>query len=206
MELKFEEHISKKVNVANAIAGQIRRSFTYLDAESFKKLYTSFVRPHIEYAQSVWAPHLSKYINTLENVQVRATRSVDGFEDLDYPERLRLLDLPTLKYRRQQGDMIEVFKHFHTYDKTTISPSFQPRARKTRRHNYQLYERRPKDGVRGLQYNSFYYRTARLWIELPEKVVNAKDIDTFKKLLDNHWENEPSKYDHKYQQIHMNDS
>ena len=39
-ELKFDEHISNKVNKANAMVGLIRRSFSYLDGELSKKLYT----------------------------------------------------------------------------------------------------------------------------------------------------------------------
>ena len=35
------------------LVGLIRRSFTLLDAKLFRKLYTSSVRPHLEYAQSV---------------------------------------------------------------------------------------------------------------------------------------------------------
>ena len=71
--LTFEEHIWSKVNIANAIMGLIRRSFSYLDAYFFKKLYVTFVRPRLEYAQSVWAPHLKKYVDMLKKVQIRAT-------------------------------------------------------------------------------------------------------------------------------------
>ena len=99
MELTFEEHISAKVNKANAIMGLIRRSFNFLDCGMFRKLYTTFVRPHIEYAQSVWSPHLAKYVNILENVQVRAPKLVDGMKGLDYADRLRKLNLPTLQHR-----------------------------------------------------------------------------------------------------------
>ena len=67
--LGFEEHISNKVKIANAIVGQIRSSFSFLDGDTFKRLYTAFVRPHLEYAQSVWAPHRAKHINMLENVK-----------------------------------------------------------------------------------------------------------------------------------------
>ena len=117
-ELKFEEHILTKVKKANSIAGLMRRSFSYLDAKLFKRLYTTFVRPHLEYAQAVWSPHLTKHINILENVQKRATKLVDGLGLLDYKERLRIIGLPTLAYRRMRGDMIEVYKHIHIYDKT----------------------------------------------------------------------------------------
>ena len=63
-DLTFDEHISSKIRTANAIAGLIRRSFSYLDCKSFVKMYTAFVRHHIEYAQSVWAPYLMKHINS----------------------------------------------------------------------------------------------------------------------------------------------
>jgi len=33
-------------------------------------------------------------------------------KELHYEERLRLLKLPTLKYRRIRGDMIELYKIF----------------------------------------------------------------------------------------------
>ena len=99
MELTFEEHITAKVKKANQIMGLIRRTFSYLEKDTFKRLYTTFVRPHLEYAQSVWSPHLRKYIRLIENVQERATKLVDGMKNLDYGERLEMLDLPTLFHR-----------------------------------------------------------------------------------------------------------
>ena len=40
-ELKFEEHIMRKVQIANDIVGQIRRSFSFLDAETFRRIYVA---------------------------------------------------------------------------------------------------------------------------------------------------------------------
>ena len=185
--LNFEEHISNKVRIANAIVGQIRSSFTFLDGTTFKRLYTTFVRPHLEYAQTVWSPYLQKHINMLENVQDRATKLVDGIGVLEYAERLRKLELPSLKYRRKRGDMIEIFKHFNSYDRRSLSPSFQPRIRTSRAHKLQINDRIPKDGCRGIQSNGFYYRTARIWNTLPAKVAEAKSINSFKANLDEHW-------------------
>ena len=53
MQLKFEEHVTAKGRIANAIVGLIRRSFSFLSCYLFRKLYIAFVRPHLEYAQSV---------------------------------------------------------------------------------------------------------------------------------------------------------
>ena len=196
-ELNFHEHISTKVRIANGIVGPIRRSFTFLDCKSFIKMYSAFVRPHLEYAQAVWAPHLAKYVDMLENVQIRATKLVDGLGNLEYSDRLKRLKLSTLVYRRMRGDMIEIFKHLNTYDKAILSPSFQRRCRPSRRHNLQLHQPKAKDGVRGVQSNGFYHRSIKLWNDLPSNVVNANDIDTFKKRLDEAWKDEPFKFDHK---------
>ena len=48
-DLSFE-HISANFRKANAIIGLIRRSFSFLDCKSFVKIFTVFVRPHLEYA------------------------------------------------------------------------------------------------------------------------------------------------------------
>ena len=50
-KLKLDEHILVKVKKANTIAGLIRRTFSYLDGPLFKKLFTTFIRPHLEYGQ-----------------------------------------------------------------------------------------------------------------------------------------------------------
>ena len=126
------------------------------------------------------APHSVKLINMIENVQKRATKLVDGLGSLDYAERLRKVNLPTLVYCRARGAMIELWKHFNIYTRDTLSDAFQPRERKTRAHDRQILERTPKDGVRGLQTNSFYYRHTKTWNNLPASVVKAMTINSFK--------------------------
>ena len=43
-------------------------------------------------------------------MQIRATKQLPGMKDIPYEERLNRLQLPTLAYRRNRGDMIEVYK------------------------------------------------------------------------------------------------
>ena len=195
-EVKFEEHIMRKVRVANGIVGQIRRSFSFLDPETFRRIFVAFVRPHLEYCQAVWSPHLRKYIDILENVQIRATKLVDGLSHLEYPERLKRINLPTLLYRRRRGDMIEVFKHLNTYDSATLSPTFKVRDRPSRQHKFQLYTPPSTDGVRGNHTNSFYHRVVPIWNSLPKNVAEANTIDDFKRALDDLWQEDPCKFNH----------
>ena len=74
---------------------------------SHTTLYKVLVRPHLEYANQIWTPHLIKNITAVENVQRRATKMIPGLRDLEYEQRLFKLRLPTLAYRRLRGDMIE---------------------------------------------------------------------------------------------------
>ena len=92
--------------------GIVKRNFIYLTPDSFVVLYKSMIRSQLEYAVSVWNPHHQSLIEKLEKVQKRATKLVFTVKNLCYEERLRKLKLPTLKYRRIRGDMIELYNIF----------------------------------------------------------------------------------------------
>ena len=76
----------------------------------FNLLYTTYIRPHLEYCIQAWSLHLAKDIACPENVQRRATKLVPGLCNKSYEERLKFLGLTTLEKRRIRGDMIETFK------------------------------------------------------------------------------------------------
>ena len=98
-----------------------------------------------------------------------------------------------MSYRRAGGDMIEVYKHPHYYDKETVK-EFRSRTRQSRKHTYQRERMTPKDGIRGAQSNSFYYRAIPIWNNLPKKVVSAKNTADFKNKLDEAWKNIPMNF------------
>ncbi|XP_069142206.1 uncharacterized protein [Argopecten irradians] len=114
-DLNFRTHIQLGVNKANSILGLIKRTVTFLDEKMFKLLFKALVRPHLEYASSVWSPYMIKDIELIENVQQRATKLIPGFKDLPYPECLQRLNLPTLEHRRKRGDLINVFQNPEKY-------------------------------------------------------------------------------------------
>ena len=86
--------------------------------------------------------HLIKDIETIENVQRRATNLIPGFRDLSYEGRLRVLNLPTLCFRRLRGDMIEMFKKMSgKYDpKVTLCNFIQLNKLDTRGHNKKVFQ------------------------------------------------------------------
>ena len=111
-----------QINKAKQIVGLTRRSFKHLDNRTFTLLFKALVRPHLEYASSVWSPYKISDIISIENVQKRATKMLPSMKELSYERRLRLLKLPSLRFRRMRGDMIEVFKILKgLYDNTVTS-------------------------------------------------------------------------------------
>ena len=118
--LKFDEHIQAAISKANKMLGIIRRAFAFMDKEIFLHLYKSLVRPHLEYGNSIWCPHLKRQSSAIEKVQRRATKMITVYKNLTYKERLAILKLPSLKYRRLRGDLIQTYKIISGID--NISP------------------------------------------------------------------------------------
>ena len=195
-QLKFDKHIQKIVNKANAMVGLIRRTYKFLDHQNFVLLYKALVRSHMDYATAVWSPYKVKYIQQLEGVQRRATKMLPGMRDLSYTERLKILKLPTLAYRRARIDMIETFKIAKGIYDSDIVPCLPFVANTndsivTRGHQYKLFKNRFYKDIGKF---SFTNRIITNWNNLPEKVVMAKTINSFKNRLDKAWKHQDLLY------------
>ena len=189
--LNFKEHIQEITNQASRMMGLIRRNFSNLTPQVFKPLYIALVRSRLEYGQSVWSPHTITEIKRIEQIQRRATKQINGFRSFSYPERLKLLQLPTLLYRRERGDMIEVFKILRNQLDQETSITLPLDNNITRGHDLKLYKRRVNLDIRKY---SFPIRIVNMWNDLPNSVVAALTLNQFKNRLDKHWRNRPSKY------------
>ena len=119
----------------------------------------------------------------MERVQRRATKLIKGLEDLSYEERLQALNLFSLEKRRLRGDMISIYKYC-TGDPTIGIKLFCGREfNKTCGHSLKLAEKR----FNFKRSSGFFtVRSTRMWNSLPQSVVLAGSIDSFKKLLDKH--------------------
>ena len=190
--LKFDNHIQDKIKKANSMLGIIKRNFKKMPVYANVMLYKGLVRSHLEYAGSVWSPHLKKYIEQIERVQMRATKAFCKNKDMSYEERLRDLKLPTLRFRRTRGDMIEVFKVAHNlYDKrTAVTLNFYDSAR-TRGHQYRLF---PQHVHYDLRKYFFSNRVISAWNSLPEFVVSAGTVNSFKNRLDSFWHDQDARF------------
>jgi hypothetical protein len=150
-QLNYSQHIQQKINKENRIMDLIRRTFTYLNEHNFRYLFQALVRPHLEYTAAVWSPYKQHGIDSIENVQRRATKQIPSLKDMAYPDRPnRKLKMPTLKYRHLRGDMIETFKIITgIYDNEVTEGIFDldPNTR-TRRHSKKIKKKFCKINLR----------------------------------------------------------
>ena len=191
--LLYEKHMNIVTCKASRNMGIIRRTIDNLDKGTFVPLYTSLVRAHLEYGQSVWNPYLKKDIAKIESVQRNATRKVNGMAKLSYPERLKKLGLTTLRYRRLRGDMIECYKIIRgIYDANTC-PLLSLDDQGLRGHSFKL----KKNRTERLNLRKYFFtnRVVNHWNSLTESVVSAPSVNAFKNRLDVLWADHPWKLD-----------
>ena len=182
-KLTFSDHAQKAVSKANSKLGIIRRSYTYLDSEVVSKLFTSLVRPILEYGIVAWSPVYKKDADAIERVQRRATKLVPKLKLLPYPERLKKLKLPSMYFRRARGDMIEAFKYLTNRYKSE-NPLVRDYDTRTRGHNLKLKKQYANTNIRK---NFFSIRVVDLWNSLPQDIVSSNSVNMFKNRLDRHW-------------------
>ena len=82
---------------AICVLDMTKRNIKCKNVAIIMRLYKSLVRPSLEYCIQAWSPYHKKDIDVLERVQKRATQMVYGCGDLNYKDRLSLLELPSLE-------------------------------------------------------------------------------------------------------------
>ena len=121
-------------------------------------------------------------LRRLESLQRRWTREMAGVGELRYESRLRETGLYSIKGRLMRMDLIKVWKSFNAEIDVGLSRMFE-RARYggTRGHRYKL----DVPACRGeLKRRMFAVRSVRMWNALPADVVEASNLDSFKRGVD----------------------
>jgi ribonucleases P/MRP protein subunit RPP40 len=179
---KPSEQCVAAVKKANVVLGMIKRNIYFKSKDVIVRLYKALVRPRLEFCIQAWSPYLRKDIDLIERVQRRATKLIEGYKNLSYENRLHLTGLITLEKRRVRGDLIQVFKMIKGIDNIDYNKFFEiSKSHRTRGHNCRLVKNRSKLDVRKY---FFSQRVVNSWNKLPQEVVDATSLNSFKNKLD----------------------
>src|SRR5712671_4200021 len=180
--LNVSNQCNSVASKANQIAGFLGRHLPKLDPAEFKCLYTTIIRPGVEFASTAWAPWLQQDIKRLESVQRRATKRLTKLYRLDYKSRLKILQLPKLSDRRKRGMLIDMFKIVNSFWNVPSDSYFSLKKSVTRGHKYAITK--PKFRMKCRQ-TFFSCAIVNDWNALPSSIFdNCNNVNLFKNRLD----------------------
>ncbi len=167
--------------------GFIKTIFLLKNKDVILPLYTSLVRPHLEYAVQFWSPHHAKDIAKLEGVQRRATKMIPSLRNKTYEERLSTLNMLSLEKRRLRGKLIECFKILSLNDFTNVHRSklfLIDETLRTRNNGIKLKCKQVNSDSTKIFFTNVVVQE---WNKLPPSVVQCNTIESFKNKLDRHF-------------------
>ena len=144
-------------------------------------IYISHVRPQLEYGSQLWNQGYIGDTTLVERIQRRWTREMDGIGHLPYDERLRALDLYSVRGRLLRADLLLVWKMFHGECALNPREFFEPTLSTiTRGHSLKMRVQQCRLDVRK---RFFSNRVVAAWNSLSAEAVEAGTINSFKSHL-----------------------
>ena len=183
-DARWDEHI-RKIYEKAAFKLNVLRMLKYdVDRKSLLRFYISYIRPTLEYADVVWDNISQRNVDLLESIQLDACRIITGLRkvtshDILYQE----CGLCSLAECRKQHKLIQFYKilnHDAPNYLQNIVANFNEHQSQYELRNPKLKHPTPKSKT---YKDSFFISTTDLWNELPQNLLNATSLYSFKRIL-----------------------
>ena len=176
-KLTWKEHIKIATHKANTALAFLRRNLKPCSLHIKTKCYLGTVRPIIEYACMVWAPHTTQDINRIEMIQRRAARFVynNYYHSVSVSSMLESLGWPTLLVRRNYLKLLLTYKILKAMI-SIPSDNFKPVTLNTR--GYRSHLQCLQTACDSYRY-SFFPSAIRLWNCLPTDIACTTSLNEF---------------------------
>lgn len=169
-DLKPSKHISSTVKKANSRLGMIRRCFSNRSPEVISNLYTTLIRPVLEYCSPAWSPWTKTDISEIDRVQRRCEKLCN-----------KHIEFQSLTERRTKYDLRETYKIINEAYVMDSNKFFNRNVNNLRGHSQKLNVSRSRTDIRK---HFFSNRVIQQWNTLPDKIITAPNIDSFKEELE----------------------
>ena len=178
-KLTWSDHIGKVVSKGNRSLGMLKRNLKVAPTTVKSQAYQTLVRPHLEYASTVWDPHTQQNTDRIEALQRRAARfCFRRYDRMASPsEMIARLGWTALAIRRSQARLIFMYKLCHNLLNININSHLTPITRPTR-HSHPYSFQRPAT-TKQFHTLSYFPRTIKEWNGLPASLVCAPSVEAF---------------------------
>lgn len=181
--LKWYHHICRVQHIASLCAYRVLHCFSSKNVWTLLRAYFTYIRPKLEYNTPVWSPYLKKDIITIESVQRHFTRQICircNISFCSYKDRLEKFNIKSLEYRRHEYDLILMYKICHNLSDLNFHNFFSYRksAYNLRQHSWTIQSY--SDPKHNQFQNFFTNRIPKIWNKLPEDIVSAPSLSSFK--------------------------
>lgn len=184
-DCNWSQHIEYIIEKAWKRIGSLRRNKFILDRLSLLKLYVTYIRSLLEYANIIWDNCSIENKRHIESIQLEALRIITGATKLCSVQRLyNDITLQTLQSRRNNQRLCQLYKILN--DRT---PQYLQSLIPQRIDNIPRYQLRNVHNVivpnaRTTSYaNSFLPSTIRDWNLLDLSVRNSPSLNAFKRQI-----------------------
>ena len=184
-DMTWNPHISYITSKANQKLGFIKRNLKGSPQELKRLAYISLVRSGMEYASTVWDPHLSKDKDSMERVQRRAARWITSSYDqtTSVTALLQQLQLEPLEERRRVNRIAFLYKILN--EQVAVPPVKLDIIMNNRPVRGSVTQQRlhiPRCRTTEFQ-KSFTPRTIPEWNSLPNAITSAASVSSFRSQL-----------------------
>ena len=179
--MPFHSATSAQVATLNGMTTNIFKCTVNRDSDFLMSIFTSHIRPGMEYASCLWNLHYLCDLRLMERLQKRWTKEVNGLANLSYDERLKVLNMYSFQGRLLRYDLIYVWKIFHNQCEVSPRDLFTlDRDSLTRGHVFKIHVPLAKLELRR---RFFSVRVISYWNSLAADTVEAVSLSVFKRLL-----------------------
>ena len=186
-DLKWNDQVQRISQAA------LRRWFNFMrvirskDFPALVRIFKAYIRPLLEYGSVVFNSYSPIFANRLEKVQRKITRHIFIRCNLsttqfppNYLERLKKLNLETLKSRRLKADLICMHKIIN--GQVLINENNKPKAIGNR-DKYSLRNKYSRAFIpysrTNTRINSFFIRVPKMMHKLPPDLLKTTDLGKF---------------------------
>ena len=163
---------------------------------ALERIYISFIRPLLEYSDSVWDNCSNEAKKQLDSIHIEAARIITGATKLCSINKLFVdIGWDSLQNRRNKHKLVIFYKIMNGLTPDYLSGCVPPLVQDTTTYNL-----RNSNDIQSLHantnlfYNSFFPSTIRAWNSLPEDIKQATSVASFKYRLNKDIKKPPKYY------------